>query len=271
MEISKRTVHWPLRGLARAITLSFSLAAASTICFAQATPDVKPDAKPDIVPKEILERADEVRFPKGGFETEIRITSTKPGEEKEERKYRVLSRGSENSIVQVLEPEVDRGQSILMRGRDLWLYVPDVSQPVRLSLAQRLTGQVANGDLARANFSADYEGTLLRTEPFNGSEHLVLELLAKERSVTYAKVIAWINRANNHPSKAEFYAVSGKLLKTASYQNYKTILGRLRPTRLVLVDAVKAGEESVMEYQNMKSRDLPDRMFTKEYLRKLDQ
>jgi len=31
---------------------------------------------------------------------------------------------------------------MLMRGRDLWVFLPNVSQPVRLSLSQRLTGQV---------------------------------------------------------------------------------------------------------------------------------
>lgn len=43
------------------------------------------------------------------------------------------------------------------------MFMPDVSQPVRLSLAQRLTGQVANGDLARANFASDYHPKILRS------------------------------------------------------------------------------------------------------------
>ena len=67
-------------------------------------------------------------------------------------KYRVLSKGNENSIVMTTEPASERGQILLMKGRDLWIFMPSVSQPVRLSLSQRLTGQVANGDLARANF-----------------------------------------------------------------------------------------------------------------------
>ena len=58
------------------------------------------------------------------------------------------------SIIMVTEPASDRGQILLLKGHDLWIFLPAVSQPVRLSLAQRLTGQVANGDLARANFSA---------------------------------------------------------------------------------------------------------------------
>jgi outer membrane lipoprotein-sorting protein len=221
-------------------------------------------------PKELIERVDEVRFPKGGFETEVKITSGKPGETSEERLYRVLARGADNSIVQVLEPAADKGQSLLMKGRDLWLYVPDVSQPVRLSLSQRLTGQVANGDLARANFAADYEATLLKTEAFEGAEHAVLELTAKEKSVAYAKVMLWVNPSNAHPAKAEFFSVSGRLLKTVLYQSYKSLLGRQRPTKLTMIDAVKKGEQSVLEYATMKNKDLPDRVFTKEYLRKLD-
>ncbi len=224
----------------------------------------------EIKPKELVEKVDEVRFPKGGFEAEVRIVSAKPDEEKEERLYRVLARGADNSIVQVLEPAADKGQSILMKGRELWLYVPDVSQPIRLTLSQRLTGQVANGDLARANFSADYEAAFVRSEMVEGAEHVVLELTAKEKSVAYAKVLLWANSKNGHPHKAEFYSVSGRLLKTVQYQNYKTLLGRLRPTRLVLTDAVKKGEESILEYNAMKNRELADRMFTKENLRRLD-
>jgi outer membrane lipoprotein-sorting protein len=221
-------------------------------------------------PKELIERVDEVRFPKGGFETEVKIASTKSGEATEERLYRVLARGADNSIVQVLEPAADKGQSLLMKGRDLWLYVPDVSQPVRLSLSQRLTGQVANGDLARANFGSDYDANFVKNEAIDGIEHAVLELTAKEKSVAYAKVMLWVNPANAHPGKAEFYSVSGRLLKTVLYQNYKPLLGKSRPTKLTMIDAVKKGEQSVLEYATMKNKELPDRVFTKEYLRKLD-
>ena len=41
------------------------------------------------------------------------------------------------------EPASERGQIMLMKGHDLWMFLPSVSQPVRLPLAQRLTGAVA--------------------------------------------------------------------------------------------------------------------------------
>jgi hypothetical protein len=45
--------------------------------------------------------------------------------------------------------------------------------------------------------------------------------------------------------------------------------GKVRPTRLVMTDSIRAGEQSVLEYDAMKLRDLPDKMFTKDYLNKL--
>jgi hypothetical protein len=35
-------------------------------------------------------------------------------------------------------------------------------------------------------------------------------------------------------------------------------------------DALHKGEESVLEYTEMKLRDLPDKIFTKDYLKKLE-
>jgi hypothetical protein len=223
----------------------------------------------DALAKSIVERADQIRFPAEGFEVEVAVTNLNAGQVTETRRYRVLSKGNENTIVQTTEPASERGQALLMRGRDLWVFLPSVSQPVRLSLSQRLTGQVANGDMARANFAGDYVSRVLRTETVDGEGHHVLELVAAERGVTYARVLYWVRRSNNYPHKAEFYAVSEKLLKTCRYEAFQTLGGRVRPTRLVMRDALRAGEESVLEYSNMQLRDLPDRMFSKENMRRL--
>jgi outer membrane lipoprotein-sorting protein len=219
--------------------------------------------------KIILEKADEIRFPRSGFQVDITVNGTQDGEPVEMRKYRVLSKGNANTVVMVTEPASDRGQIILMKDSDLWVFLPDISQPVRLSLSQRLTGQVANGDLARANFAGDYNPKILRTESIDGQNYHVLELVAATRGVTYHRVLYWVNQANNRPYKAEFYSVSNRLLKTARYENYQPMFGNTRPTRLVFTDALRKGEQSVLEYGDMKARDLPDRVFTKEYLRRL--
>lgn len=218
----------------------------------------------------IVEKADLIRFPAEGFQVEVSIATTLADKSGESRKYRVLSKGNENSVVMVTEPAADRGQIMLMKGRDLWIFMPEVSQPIRLSLAQRLTGQVANGDLARANFAGDYFPRIVGSETLGNEQYHVLELKAADRSVTYQRVVYWVNKKNSWPLKAEFFSLSNRLLKRCSYENYQTMAGKLRPTRLVMEDALKAGEQSVLEYQGMKLRDLPDKIFTKDYLKKLD-
>jgi outer membrane lipoprotein-sorting protein len=228
-----------------------------------------PDGEKDALAAEILDKADRIRFPSESFEVDVAVASFSDGRQTDARLFKVLSRGNENTIVQVLEPASERGQAMLMRGRDLWIFIPSVSQPVRLSLSQRLTGQVANGDIARANFSGDYTPRLLRTESIDGHEHYVLELTAVDRGVTYSRVLLWVRKSNFHPHKAEFFSLSGRLLKTARYEEFRTLGGRVRPTRLVLRDALREGDESVMEYSALKLRDLPARMFSKDYLQRL--
>lgn len=220
--------------------------------------------------RSILEKADQIRFPRESFQVDVSISTTSPDQPADIRRYRILSKGNENSIVMITEPAAERGQTILMKGRDLWVFMPSVSQPVRLSLAQRLTGQVANGDLARSNFTGDYNPTILRTDTIDGEKYYVLELTAVDRGVTYNKVLYWVRQSNFWPYRAEFYSLSNRLLKTCRYENFQTLLGKQRPTRLVMEDALRKGEESVLEYSAMKLRDLPDKMFTKEYLKKLE-
>jgi len=220
--------------------------------------------------RSILEKADQIRFPRESFQVDVSINTTSPGQPTDMHEYRILSKGNENSVVMATEPASERGQIILMKGRDLWIFIPSVSQPVRLSLSQRLTGQVANGDLARANFAGDYNATILRTDTIKGEKYYVLELIGVDRSVTYHKVLYWVQQSNFWPYRAEFYSLSDRLLKTSRYENFQTLLGKQRPTRLVMEDALRKGEVSVLEYSEMKLRDLPDKIFTKDYLKKLE-
>ena len=93
---------------------------------------------------------------------------------------------------------------------------------------------------------------------------------SSDRSVTYPKVVYWGRQSNHRPFKAEFYSLSDRLLKTCLYEEYKQLGGRLRPTRLVMTDALHKGDTSILEYRDMRMRDLPDKMFTKDYLKRLD-
>jgi outer membrane lipoprotein-sorting protein len=220
-------------------------------------------------PESILEQADEARNPQSDYTVDVTVTSIKPGKDPKIAQYEVLIKGKAKTVIKTMAPAVDRGTSMLMVDYDFWVFLPTISKALRISLQQRLLGEVANGDIARVNFSGDYLPKLIKTESIKDIEYYVLELIAKDDRVTYHRALLWVQKGNFHPFKAEFYAVSGKLLKMASYENYRQIAGKLRPSRLVLHDPLVRGQQSIIEYSNVVASALPERYFTQQHLKKL--
>jgi hypothetical protein len=147
--------------------------------------------------------------------------------------------------------------------------LPNVSKPLRISLQEKLTGEVANGDLARANFYGDYTPKLKATKRIKGKTYYVLDLKAKTKDVTYGRVVLWVKAKSFHPHFAEFYTVSGRKLKTCKYKGFKKMGGRVRPTQLVMRDVVTKGKYSILDYSDMELKSLPDKIFTKDYMKRL--
>lgn len=217
----------------------------------------------------ILQKTDEVRVPQRDYSVTARLTSIKPGKEEQVVVYQVLMKGREKTIIKTLKPDIDRGTSMLMLRYDLWVFMETISKPLRISLQQRLFGEAANGDIARANFSGDYIPKLEGIEKIRGKEFYVLNLTARNEKVTYHKVKLWVMKGTYYPLKGMFYAISGKLLKSCYYTNYKDILKKKRPTRLVLDNPIVKGQKTIIDYYDMKLEDFSDKIFTKNYLKKL--
>ncbi|HEY4707916.1 MAG TPA: outer membrane lipoprotein-sorting protein [Thermodesulfobacteriota bacterium] len=218
---------------------------------------------------EIVAKADEIRSPQLDYTVGVTVVSMKPGAEPREARYEVLVKGKDKTIIKTLSPAFERGRTLLMLGRDLWAYLPDISKPIRISLQQRLLGEVANGDIARANFSGDYKAVLLKKEKIEKASYHVLELTAIGDDVTYNKVLYWVRSEDYRPHKAEFYALSGRLLKTCVYGEYREMAGRMRPSRLTLSDPLVKGQLSTIDYHDMKVKGMPEKLFTKDYMKKL--
>ncbi len=219
---------------------------------------------------EIVERVDAIRNPQEDYRLNVRITSYKPDSAPKTADYEVLVKGRDKTLVKTLAPPIDRGTSMLMLGYDFWVFLPSISKPLRVSLQQRLLGEVAYGDIARANFSGDYSARVLEENvDLQGVPSYLLELTAVDERVTYHRVLLWAAMNDCRPVKAEFYAVSGKLLKTCVYEDYREAAGVLRPHRLVLEDPLRQGQKSIMEYSDIRAEAHPEKFFTKEYLEKL--
>lgn len=217
---------------------------------------------------EVLAKSDEVRNPQIDYTIDVKIVSNKPGKTPQTSTFEVKVKGKDKTVVRTITPVVDRGRILLMSENNFWAFLPRVSKPLRISLQERLTGDVANGDLARANFTGDYTPSIKGTETIEKTNYTILDLKAKREDVTYGRVVLWVENGTNKPSKAEFYAFSGRLLKTCTYENYAKVHDRQRPTRITMRDAIAKDQYSVLDYSNVKVAPLPEKFFTKDYMKK---
>ena len=220
--------------------------------------------------EEIVRRADQVRRPGESFVWKVTVTSTEGTKAPTTDGFEVFVKGTRRSFVKFVAPPRNVGRSLLALDRDLWIYLPDAGRPVRIPLAQRLVGQVANGDLARVDYAGDYDVALIGAESVEGVACSVLDLKAKTKDVTYAAIKYWVARDEPRPVKAEFYAGTGTLLKTGTFEPPKDVDGRRLVPRLTFVDAIRKDRKSVMDFGEVKVRDLPDKYFDKNYMKTLD-
>ncbi len=225
-------------------------------------------AAAELTAQDILTQTDEVRNPQLDYTTTVTVTSLRAARAPRSAAYEVLIKGRRDAVIKTVSPAIDQGRVLLMHDNDLWAFLPTVSKPLRVSLRERLIGEVANGDLARANFSGDYTPEIAEMQTIDRQTYFVLNLTATSGEVTYARVVLWVDAATFFPHHAEFYAVSGRLLKTCTYQRYRELGGRLRPTQLVMKDALATSQYSVLEYDHMEIKELPDKLFTKDYMKK---
>ena len=247
--------------------LTWSKAFVCTLFFIFLYPQISLAA--ELTAGEIVKRADSVRSPDTDFSVNVTITSVSSGKEARVTKYEVFVKGKDNTLIKTMYPPIERGRSVLMKGLDLWVYLPNIRRPVRISLQQRLVGEVSYGDIARVNFSGDYEAKIIREETIDEKTYYVLNLTAKDMRVTYNRATYWVQKDDFHPFKAEFYSISGKLLKICYYEDYQHRMERLRPMRLILEDPLRKGRKSIMQYSDMNPKQLPDKWFTRHYLQKL--
>ena len=95
----------------------------------------------------------------------------------------------------------------------------------------------------------------------------MLFLTAKKKGLTYDKLRIWIAKKSFFPVKAEFLTLSGKPLKTAAYEGYKNLAGRVRPGTIRIQDSIRTQDTSVIEIEEMSVKKFPASLFSQNALK----
>ena len=235
------------------ILLTAFLITWAVVCRA-ATPASTPDADA------ILKHADTFRNGWSSYVLHVKITNFEGDKSDEVKLYEVSQKGTEKTYVEFMSPR-EKGQHLLMLGDDMWVYLPDTSRPVRITPLERLSGDASNGDIARTNYAADYTPVFVRTELVGAEQCYVLELTAKRKGATYQRILFWVRAQDARPVKAEFYLTSGKHIKSATFDEYASVGGKMQLRRMTLYDEIRHNSHSVLEYSGIAPRELADKLF----------
>ena len=200
---------------------------------------------------------------RGDFESGVvqtKLTNYRENRVVEEAEFEVSIKG-ENSLVRFLSVK-SKGQSLLMRGDDMWLFLPAVARPVRITPIQRLLGNVSNGDLARLRYSIDYDPAIEGDAETDGVKCTVLDLRAKRKGATYQRVRYFVRKSDNRPVRAEYFLTSGKAIKIAVFGELRDMGGRPTLTRIEIQDALRPESKTTIEFLSVTPRALPDKLFS---------
>jgi outer membrane lipoprotein-sorting protein len=208
----------------------------------------------------LLQRSDGYRNGSMSFVVRVKIANFEAGKQDEEHLYEVSQKGTDKTHVEFLSPR-EKGRHLLMLGDDMWIYLPDTSRPIRITPLERLTGNASNGDVARTYYAVDYDAVYVRSEKAGSTECHVLELTAKRKGATYRKIEYWLRAADARPVKADFYLASGKHIKSATFDEFQDVGGRISVKRMTIYDEIRKNSHSVMQYSPFVPRELPDKLF----------
>jgi outer membrane lipoprotein-sorting protein len=202
------------------------------------------------------------------FEMYRKLINIEPDGSKKEFIMFTVKKGRDQVASVFLSPASEKGRATLRLGENMWLYIPNVGKPIRITSLQSVTGGIFNNaDIMRLDYSAEYNCEKIEQQ----EGLLVLYLKAKTRSVAYDSLKMWVDDKKLLPNKIECFASSGMLIKTLYFKKVQDFGGGIvRPAVIETDSPLHKGYKSIMIFAKMKEKELPDEVFTLNFLSKVE-
>jgi outer membrane lipoprotein-sorting protein len=215
---------------------------------------------------EILKKVDANLQPES-FESYRKLINIEPNGSKREFLLYTLKKGNDKIVSLFLSPASEKGRATLRLGDNMWLYIPNVGKPIRITSLQSVVGGVFNNaDIMRLDYNVEYNVQDVE----DGKSEYVLNLKAKTAAVAYDKLKMWVDKKAMIPTKIECYAATGLLIKTLYFKEIKPFEGVLRPSVIETDSPLYKGYQSIIAYANVKKKIVADEVFTLEFLAKIE-
>lgn len=147
--------------------------------------------------------------------TELELLVYREKELRKTYRMKLKYQDTDHVLAETTYPPRNNGEKMLQAGRrNYWLFLPNINRAVRISESNSLSNSdFSNTDLLSPRLSNEYAPTLIGLEMLGDVETYKLELLAKDESTPYAKIIYWVRTSDFFPLRRDYYTFSQQLLK----------------------------------------------------------
>lgn len=215
----------------------------------------------------LLEQIDRNLSPES-YESYRKIINVEPDGRTKEFTYYTVKKGREKVAGLFIAPASEKGRTTLRLGDNMWLYIPNVGKPVRITSLQSVVGGVFNNsDILSLDYAVEYNAEKVEEQ---GKEYL-LHLKAKTKTVAYDRLKMWVQKEKSLPVKIECLTEAGMLIKTLYFKDVKDFGGGIvRPAVLETDSPLYKGYKSVMIFAKIKKREFKDEVFTLTFMPKME-
>jgi outer membrane lipoprotein-sorting protein len=212
---------------------------------------------------ELLRKVDRNMEPES-YENYRKLVNIEPSGAKKEYVLYTVKKGRDKMVALFLDPPSERDRATLRLGENMWLYIPNVGKPIRITSLQSVIGGVFNNaDILQLDFGEEYNVERTEEKP----EGYALYLKAKTGAVAYDRLTMQVDKKLLLPLTIQAYAASGLLIKTLRYSEIKDFGGGIRRPSVLETDSpLFKGYKSLMVWAKLRKRVLPDEVFTLDYL-----
>jgi outer membrane lipoprotein-sorting protein len=215
----------------------------------------------------LLEQIDKNLSPES-YESYRKIINIEPDGKKKEYIYFTAKKGMDKMAGLFLSPASEKGRSTLRLGDNMWLYVPNVGKPIRITSLQSVIGGVFNNaDILALDYAVEYNVEKVETLP----NETLLFLKAKTKAVAYDRLKMWVDKDKKLPTKIECLTEANMLIKTLYFKDIKDFgAGLVRPAVIETDSPLYKGYKSIMIFAKIKRKDFKDEVFTLTFMPRMD-
>jgi len=209
--------------------------------------------------KALLEQVDRNLSPES-YESYRKLINIEPDGRKKEFTLFTVKKGVDKVASLFLAPASENGRSTLRLGDNMWLYIPNIGKPIRITSLQSVVGGVFNNaDILQLDYTAEYDVEKVEEKE---SEYL-LYLKAKTKTVAYDKIKLWADKDKKLPTKIECLTEANMLIKTLYFKDVKDFGGGIvRPAVIETDSPLYKGYKSVIILAKVKKKTFKDEVFT---------